>query len=76
MWTLDLQNGRLLPVWTKADGRIADATIVYVPHSRAFVLVGDMDVYKKIYGDAWETVSLSHLAWNEMLSVFCADVYV
>ena len=57
MWTLHPQNGRILPAWTNADGRIADATIVYVPHSRAFALVGDMHVYKKTYGDAWETVS-------------------
>ena len=57
MWTLDSQNGRLLPAWTNTDGRIADATIVYVPHSCAFALVGDMHVYKKTYGDAWETVS-------------------
>ena len=57
MWTLDLQNGRFLPAWSNAGGRIADTTIVYVPHSRAFALVGDVDVYKKMYGDAWETVS-------------------
>ena len=57
MWKLDSHNSRLVPAWTNADGCIADATIVFVPHSRAFALVGDIIMYKKIYGDAWETVS-------------------
>ena len=52
IWKLDSRNSRLVPTWTNADGRIADATIVYVPHSRAFALVADMDVYMKMYGDA------------------------
>ena len=71
MWTLAPYNSRIVPAWVNADERTTDATIVYLPHSRAFALVGDIDMYKKKHGDAWETVSLSHLAaWYEVLSVF------
>ena len=42
--TLYPHSGRLVAPWTNAIGCVADATIVYDPHSRAFTPVGDVDV--------------------------------
>ena len=43
----------------------------------AFALVGDMDAYKKTYGDAWETVSLFRRArGRDVLIALCVGVQI
>ena len=77
MWTLDPYGDRLVPTWTNSDGRMANAAVVYVPDSNAFALVGDMDAYKKRYGDAWDTVSRpGHASCFVTLTRLWADICV
>lgn len=64
IWTLDWDD-RFWVTWVNADGSAVDADIVYNPDTNAFVLVGDSAAYRKMYGEAWETVSARILTLQE-----------